>query len=77
MSKKDKVPTFEENIEKLQQIVDAIESGELGLEETIAKYEEGGKLIKLCRDILDKAELKISKLLEDSDKTEPFTQNEQ
>ena len=76
MTKKDKTPSFEENIEKLQEIVEAIESGGLGLEETISKYEEGGKIIKTCREILDKAELKISKLVENSDKTEPFTPDE-
>ena len=72
MAKKDKAATFEGNIEKLQEIVEAIESGNLGLEETITKYEEGGKIIKACREILDKAELKISKLVENSDKTESF-----
>jgi exodeoxyribonuclease VII small subunit len=72
MAKKDKTPSFEGNIEKLQEIVEAIESGNLGIEETITKYEEGGKIIKSCREILDKAELKISRLVENSDKTEPF-----
>jgi exodeoxyribonuclease VII small subunit len=76
MTKKDKTPSFEENIEQLEKIVESIESGGIGLEETIAKYEEGGKIIKTCRDILDKAELKISKLVENSDKTEPFAPGE-
>jgi exodeoxyribonuclease VII small subunit len=76
MSKKDKPLSFEDNIEKLQEIVQEIENGGLGLEETIAKYEEGGKIIKTCREILDKAELKISKLVENSDKTEPFNPEE-
>jgi len=76
MTKKDKTPPFEKNIEKLQEIVEAIESGDLGLEETISKYEEGGKIIKACREILDKAELKITKLVENSDKTEPFAPDE-
>jgi len=76
MAKKDKTPSFEENIGKLQEIVEEIESGGIGLEETIAKYEEGGKIIKTCREILDKAELKISKLVENTDKTEPFTPDE-
>jgi len=76
MAKKDKTPSFEENIEKLQEIVEEIEGGGIGLEETIAKYEEGGKIIKACREILDKAELKISKLVENTDKTEPFTPDE-
>ena len=76
MAKKTEKPSFEDNIEKLQATVDEIESGELGLEEMIAKYEDGIKLIKACREILDKAELKINKLLEDSDKAEPFEPEE-
>ncbi|MFA6450656.1 MAG: exodeoxyribonuclease VII small subunit [bacterium] len=76
MAKKDKAASFEESIEKLQELVESIESGGLGLEETIAKYEEGGKIIKACREILDKAELKISKLVENTDRQEPFTPDE-
>ncbi|HOO55208.1 MAG TPA: exodeoxyribonuclease VII small subunit [bacterium] len=72
MAKKDKDAGFEQNMEKLQRIVEEVESGELGLEETINKYEDGMKLIKKAREILDKAELKITKLVEDSEKTEPF-----
>lgn len=74
MAKKDKTPSFEENLDKLQDIVEEVEKGELGLEETIARYEEAGRLIKTCREILDKAELKINKLVEDT--TEPFEPEE-
>jgi exodeoxyribonuclease VII small subunit len=76
MVKKDKTPSFEENLDQLQDIVEEIEKGELGLEATISKYEEAGKLIKTCREILDKAELKINKLIEDTDRTEPFEPEE-
>ncbi len=72
MAKKEKQNSFEENLEKLQVIVDRVDSGELGLEQMIASYEEGLSLIKICKSILDGAELKINKLVEDSDKTEPF-----
>ena len=54
--------TFEEALGKLEQIVEQIESGEIGLEESIARYEDGIKLIKLCRTILDAAEKKIQLL---------------
>ncbi|HOY63267.1 MAG: Exodeoxyribonuclease 7 small subunit [bacterium ADurb.Bin236] len=72
MAKKEKQNSFEENLEKLQEIVDRVDSGELGLEQMIASYEEGLSLIKTCKSILDGAELKINKLVEDSEKTEPF-----
>ena len=43
-------------------IVSAIESGEVGLEESIKRFEEGTQLISHCRGILADAELKIQKL---------------
>jgi len=76
MTKKEKTPSFEENLEKLQDIVEEIEKGELGLQDTIAKYEEAAILIKTSREILDKAELKINKLLDETGKTEPFAPEE-
>ena len=57
-----KVPTFEESVAQLEQIVAAIESGQIGLEESLAKYEHGMALVKRCREILDKAEKRIEVL---------------
>ena len=54
--------TFEQALEKLEGIVERIESGQIGLEESIAEYEKGIKLIKQCRSILDAAEKKIQLL---------------
>lgn len=54
--------TFEQALEKLEEIVSAIESGEIGLEESIGKYAEGTELIKYCRSVLDSAEKKIQLL---------------
>ncbi len=54
--------TFEQAIGKLEEIVEQIESGKTGLEESIASYEEGIKLIQQCRSILDAAEKKIQLL---------------
>ncbi len=61
--------TFEEALENLEQIVASIESGEIGLEESIAKYAEGIKLIKHCRRVLDAAEKKIQLLTAEDDQT--------
>ena len=58
---KDKL-TFEQALEKLEKIVEQIESGQIGLEDSIARYEEGIKLVKQCREILDAAEKKIQLL---------------
>ncbi len=43
-------------------MIDQIESGEVGLEEALRRYEEGTALIRRCRSILDAAERKISEL---------------
>lgn len=51
--------TFEQALARLEQIVSAIEAGEVSLEESIEKYAEGIRLIKQCRGILDAAEKKI------------------
>ncbi len=61
-------PQFEESLAKLEQIVSAIERGEVSLEESIDKYAEGVKLIKQCRKILDTAEKKIKLLTEADDR---------
>ena len=54
--------TFEQALGKLERIVEQIESGQIGLEESIARYAEGVALIKQCRTILDAAEKKIQLL---------------
>jgi exodeoxyribonuclease VII small subunit len=70
---KEKTPTFEESVAQLEQIVAAIESGQIGLEESLSKYEQGMALVKRCRAILDSAEKRIEQLTETKDgvKAEP------
>ena len=53
---------FEEALQKLESIVEGMESGDLPLESLLAKYEEGVKLAKVCQDKLAEAELKIQQL---------------
>lgn len=55
--------TFEASMERLDQIVKALEGGEVSLEESIALFEEGTKLAAKCTGLLDTAELKVSKLM--------------
>ena len=62
MAKEEKQKTFEESVAQLEQIVAAIESGQIGLEESLAKYEQGMDLVKRCRSILDRAEKRIEQL---------------
>ncbi|MEK6676938.1 MAG: exodeoxyribonuclease VII small subunit [Planctomycetota bacterium] len=60
MSKKK--PSFEEALKQLEQVAEQIEQGKIGLEDSIAKYEEGMILVKHCRDILSRAEHRIQQL---------------
>ena len=57
--------TFEEAIIELEQIVNNLERGELTLEESIAGFQKGIELSKLCSSKLDEAEKKIGILLQD------------
>lgn len=54
--------TFEEALELLERIVDELERGELSLDETICRFEEGMKLLTFCRKKIEEAEMKIEKL---------------
>jgi len=56
---------FEEALKKLEEIVDELEKGDLPLEETIKKFEEGVRLCKICKEKLEKAEMKVEKLMEE------------
>lgn len=62
-------PRYEELIDQLEGIVDRIESGEIGLEESIKGYEQGIGLVKRARAILDRAEQRITEL--DGDSIDP------
>ena len=60
---------FEKTLAKLENIIEALEDGDLPLNESIKTFEEGVKLTKHCQELLTKAELKIQKLLEKDDGT--------
>jgi len=55
-------PTFEQALAQLEAIVSGIEQGKIGLQESIAQYEKGMKLIQHCRAVLSDAEAKIQQL---------------
>jgi exodeoxyribonuclease VII small subunit len=59
-------PTFEAALQKLETIVQRLEKGELTLEESLALYEEGIRLSRLCHSKLEEAEGKIEQLVKDS-----------
>ena len=69
MAKKTQTPpkTFEEALAELEQILAEIEAGELGLEESLVKYERGNFLIHHCRGVLNTAEKQIELLGKSAD----------
>ncbi|MBO8153135.1 exodeoxyribonuclease VII small subunit [Thermovirga sp.] len=59
--------TFTENMERIQQIVKMLDSGNLTLEESIELFKEGVELVKSCKNFLEKSEQIIKILSEDMD----------
>ena len=55
---------FEEAIKKLEEIAKELESGNLNLDESVNKFEEGMKLSKSCTKILNEAEKRINILID-------------
>ncbi len=56
---------FEQAIEQIEAVIERIESGEVGLEQSLAQYEQATKLIGQCRSILDTAQQRIAQLTTD------------
>ena len=54
--------TFEDAMAEVERLVEQIESGDIGLEASLAKYERGAALVKHCRDLLARAEQRITDL---------------
>ncbi|MBR4618994.1 MAG: exodeoxyribonuclease VII small subunit [Bacilli bacterium] len=69
---KEKELSFEENLEKLEQLVKDLENGNVCLDDAIEKYQEAMKLAKICDDKLKKAESAITKIVNDNGTLENF-----
>ncbi len=70
---------FEKALEDLEKIVEAMESGELTLDQALKKYEEGVGLVRACQSKLTETERKIevlTKTLDGSLKKQPFEPDE-
>ncbi len=71
-AKKNENLSFEQGLEKLEALVEEMESGDLPLEELLKKYESGSALVKKCEAKLKEAELKIQKLRNADDENPEF-----
>ena len=55
--------TFEESMARLEQIVRAMERGDVALEESLKLFQEGTELVRNCQKLLDEAQLQVKKIM--------------
>ena len=55
--------TFEEAMARLEQIVRAMERGDVALEESLKLFQEGTELVRSCQKLLDDAQLQVKKIM--------------
>lgn len=65
-------PTFESQLEALEEIVNHLEKGDLPLNDSLSQFEKGIKLTKECQQMLNQAEQKVLLLSEQDDQLEDF-----
>lgn len=61
--------TFEASMQRLEQIVRAMERGDVALDESLKLFQEGTELVKNCAKMLDEAELQVKKVMTAADGT--------
>ena len=59
--------TFEQSMQRLEQIVRAMERGDVPLEESLKLFREGTALVETCGKLLDEAELQVKKIVTAAD----------
>jgi exodeoxyribonuclease VII small subunit len=67
-------PSFEQSLDALSSIVHDLEEGQVGLAESLAKYEQGVKLLRECYELLQKAERRIELLTRVEPSGDPVTE---
>ena len=67
MNEKNK--SFEQNMARLEQIVRAMERGDVALEESLKLFQEGTDLVRACGKLLDEAQLQVKKIMTNPDGT--------
>lgn len=75
MSKSEEpLPDFEKALAELESLVDKLESGQLSLDESLARFKRGVELTRQCQAVLDRAQQSVDQLLnpDDESSAEPF-----
>lgn len=68
--------SFEESLEKLEEIVDKLETGDVPLDDAIDEFTKAMELVKVCNTKLNNAEEAIAKIVKDNGELEDFNMNE-
>lgn len=76
MAEKEKEFSLEENFDRLEEIIEKLESEDIPLEDAFQAYSAGMKLLKTCNDQIDRVEKQVLKLTEEG-KLEAFEDGEQ
>lgn len=58
---------FEDYLKQVEEVVRVLESGKLGLDESMEKYEQGAAALQKCHQLLEQAEMKIKLLVKQKD----------
>jgi exodeoxyribonuclease VII small subunit len=64
--------SFEESLEKLEEIVNKLENGDVPLDDAIEEFKKAMDLVKICNDKLNTAEESIAKIVKDNDELIEF-----
>lgn len=59
--------SFEEGMERVEEIIEQIESGEIGLEESIEAFEKASALLARCEQVLERARQRVIELTPEGD----------
>ena len=59
--------SFEQSMARLEQIVRAMERGDVALEESLKLFQEGTELVRSCQKLLDEAQLQVKRIMTASD----------
>ena len=68
--------SFEESLEKLEEIVNRLENGDVPLDDAIDEFNKAMQLVKVCNEKLNSAEESIAKIVEENGELIEFNSNE-
>ena len=68
--------SFEESLEKLEEIVNKLENGDVPLDDAIDEFKNAMELVKICETKLSTAEESIAKIVQDNGQIEDFNISE-